>query len=173
MINEWLWTIRNDSRMKDGWKWKIISTYITFWSPRHPSHFSTVVCSWSMKKRINCKLTLDALRQALLRRIPGKELIFHSDQSVQYASAKFRNTLKELKITQSTSGKGNCCDNAVAESFFHTLKNELVYFETYKTRDDAKLSIFDYIEVFYNRKRLHSTLGYLAPLVFEINNKLT
>jgi len=135
--------------------------------------YSRSVVGWSMKKRLNCNLTMDAIRQALLRRRPGKGLIFHSDQGVQYASAEFRGILKELKITQSMSGKGNCYDNAVAESFFHTLKTELVYFEIYKTRDEAKQSIFDYIEVFYNRRRLHSSLGFLAPAEFEIANKTT
>ena len=84
------------------------------------------------------------------------------------ACQAFRDLLKEHKFVQSMSDKGNCYDNAVAESFFHTLKTELVYFESYQTRDEARKSIFEYIEIFYNRQRRHSTLGYLSPVNFEL-----
>jgi transposase InsO family protein len=110
---------------------------------------------------------LHALRQARLRRGPVPGLIFHSDQGVQYACQAFRALLTQHRIVQSMSGKGNCYDNAVAESFFHTLKTELVYFEDYQTREEARSSIFEYIEVFYNRERRHSALNYVSPVNFE------
>jgi putative transposase len=112
-------------------------------------------------------IVLQALRQALLRRGPVPGLIFHSDQGVQYACRAFRELLTQHRIVQSMSGKGNCYDNAVAESFFHTLKTELVYFEDYQTREESRRSIFEYIEVFYNRERRHSALNYMCPLNFE------
>ncbi len=129
--------------------------------------FSRRIVGWAMSNRLGQKLVLNAFQQALWRRRPGKGIIFHSDQGVQYACTAFRNLLKEYKFIQSMSGKGNCYDNAVAESFFHTLKTELVYFETYHTRKEARNSIFEYIEMYYNRIRLHSTLGYCSPVQFE------
>ncbi|MGR3293334.1 MAG: IS3 family transposase [Candidatus Scalindua sp.] len=130
--------------------------------------FSRQVVGWSMSHSLSQELVLKAFRQALWRRSPGAGVIFHSDQGVQYACQAFRDMLKEHKFVQSMSGKGNCYDNAVAESFFHTLKTELVYFESYQTRDEARKSIFEYIEIFYNRQRRHSTLGYLSPVNFEL-----
>ena len=94
-------------------------------------------------------------------------LIFHSDRGVQYACNDFRDLLKEHKAVQSMSGKGNCYDNAVSESFFGTLKTELVYPTRFRTRAEARAAIFDYIEIFYNRQRRHSALGYLSPAEFE------
>jgi len=129
--------------------------------------FSRRIVGWAMSNRLGQELVLNAFQQALWHRRPGKGIIFHSDQGVQYACTAFRNLLKEYKFIQSMSGKGNCYDNAVAESFFHTLKTELVYFETYQTRKEAKNSIFEYIEMYYNRIRLHSTLGYCSPVQFE------
>ena len=107
--------------------------------------------------------TIPALNYALRENQPLEGLIFHSDRGVQYASNDFREILKKHHIIQSMSGKGNCYDNAVAESFFHTLKTELVYHERYKTRNQARNSLFEYIEVFYNRIRKHSALGYKSP----------
>jgi len=129
--------------------------------------FSRRIVGWAMSNRLGQELVLNAFQQALWRRRPGHGIIFHSDQGVQYACTAFRNLLKEYKFIQSMSGKGNCYDNAVVESFFHTLKTELVYFETYLTREDARNSIFEYIETYYNRIRLHSTLGYCPPIQFE------
>jgi len=129
--------------------------------------FSRRIVGWAMSNRLGQELVLNAFQQALWRRRPGKGIIFHSDQGVQYACTAFRNLLKEYKFIQSMSGRGNCYDNAVAESFFHTLKTELVYFETYHTREEARNSIFEYIEMYYNRIRLHSTLGYCSPVQFE------
>ena len=104
---------------------------------------------------------------AIERRSPAPGLIHHSDRGVQYAASAFQASLEQHGIVCSMSGKGNCYDNAVKESFFHTLKTELCAHEHYRTREQARASVFEYIEVFYNRKRLHSTLGYLSPSDFE------
>ncbi|MDZ7357032.1 MAG: integrase core domain-containing protein, partial [candidate division KSB1 bacterium] len=98
-------------------------------------------------------------------------LIFHSDRGVQYACHEFRQQLAVYQMVQSMSGKGNCYANAVAESFFHTLKTELVYFEQYETNEQARHSIFEYLEVFYNRQRLHSALGYQTPAEYTVLKK--
>jgi len=124
--------------------------------------FSRRIVGWAMSHRLGQDLVLNAFQQALWRRRPRHGIIFHSDQGVQYACKAFRNLLKEHKFIQSMSSRGNCYDNAVVESFFHTLKTELVYFETYYTREEARNSIFEYIEIFYNRTRKHSTLCYCS-----------
>ena len=126
--------------------------------------FNRKVVGWSISNRLTAiTTTIPALIDAFRRQRPKGRLIFHSDRGVQYACHKFRNKLAEYKMIQSMSGKGNCYDNAVAESFFHTLKTELIYCEKYETKEQAKQSIFEYIEVFYNRQRLHSALGYYTP----------
>lgn len=126
--------------------------------------YNRQIVGWSMSHRLTANTTtIPALIDAFQRQRPDVGLIFHSDRGVQYACHEFRNKLADYKMIQSMSGKGNCYDNAVAESFFHTLKTELVYFEKYKTKQQAKQSIFEYIEVFYNRERLHSALGYKTP----------
>jgi len=105
---------------------------------------------------------------ATSKRKINHKLIFHSDRGIQYASHKFRNLLSLNKhVYQSMRRKGNCWDNAVAESFFKSLKTELIYHEEYKTIDQAKLEVFEYMEVWYNRKRLHSALGYKTPVEIE------
>ncbi len=129
--------------------------------------FSRKVVGWSMSNNLGCNLALNAFQQALWRNKPGRGLIFHSDRGVQYACNEFSGVLKKYYFIQSMSRKGNCYDNAVAESFFHSLKTELVYFENYQTREEAKNSIFEYIEIYYNRYRLHSTLNYYSPDEFE------
>jgi transposase InsO family protein len=129
--------------------------------------FSRRIVGWAMSHRLGQELVLNAFQQALWRRRPGQGVIFHSDRGSQYACNAFRKLLKKNKFIQSMSGKGNCYDNAVVESFFHTLKTELVYFETYYTREDARNSIFEYIETYYNQTRLHSTLNYCSPVQFE------
>ena len=129
--------------------------------------FSRQIVGWAMSNRLGQELVLDAFKQAIWRRRPQSGVIFHSDQGVQYACQAFRDLLHRYKFIQSMSGKGNCYDNAVAESFFHTLKTELIYFENYITRGDAKNSVFEYIEIFYNRGRIHSTLNYCSPVEFE------
>lgn len=130
--------------------------------------YSRKVVGWSMSNTMTSKLVIDALEHAIIDRKPIAGLIFHSDRGSQYASINFRKSLKNNEIIQSMSGKGNCYDNAVAESFFHTLKTELVYWERYKKRSDAKSSIFTFIEGFYNRRRRHSYLNYLSPFNFEL-----
>lgn len=130
--------------------------------------FNRKVVGWSMSDRLTANTTtIPAFIQAVKQYQPLPGLIFHSDRGVQYACDNFRALLKTFKVIQSMSGKGNCYDNAVAESFFHTLKTELVYHETYRTRSEAKTSLFEYIEVFYNRVRKHSTLGYKSPEQYE------
>jgi putative transposase len=127
--------------------------------------FSRSVVGWSMNERLTDDLTVRALLQALMKRNPHEDLIFHSDRGSQYASKRFKAILSSYCITQSMSGKGNCYDNAYAESFFGTLKTELAH--RYESRSVARQSIFEYIEVFYNRIRRHSALNYVSPLEYE------
>lgn len=129
--------------------------------------FSRKVVGWSMSDRITAELTMSSLKMAILNRRPNAGVIFHSDRGVQYACNAFKALLKQHDFIQSMSKKGDCYDNAVAESFFHTLKTEHVYFEKYTTRAEAKNKIFEYIEVFYNRIRRHSILDYRSPAEFE------
>jgi transposase InsO family protein len=129
--------------------------------------FSRRIIGLAMSDRMQDELVITALQQAFMHRQPGAGLIHHSDRGSQYTSKNFKDLLIKYRIVASMSGTGNCYDNAVIESFFHTLKTEHVYFERYATRDQARCSIFEYIEVFYNRKRRHSTLNYLSPVVFE------
>jgi len=129
--------------------------------------FSRKVIGLSMEERIDTHLIEKALGQALCHRRPPKGLIHHSDRGSQYTSEEFGEIAKKHGIVLSMSGKGNCYDNAVAESFFHTLKTEHVYQNKFNTREEAKRSLFEYIEVFYNRERAHSFLGYAAPSEYE------
>jgi putative transposase len=129
--------------------------------------FSRRIIGLAMSERITTDLVSAALNQALTHRMTTTELIHHSDKGCQYTSTTFQQLLRTYGIVSSMSGTGNCYDNAAMESFFHTLKTELIYFEHYKTREQAKQSIFEYVEVFYNRQRRHSTLGYLPPSTFE------
>ena len=130
--------------------------------------FSRRIVGWSMAEHLESDLAGDALRMALLQRAPrGRELLHHSDRGVQYASEDYQQLLKHKGIEISMSGRGDCYDNAMMESFWATLKSELVHHRSYATREQARQSIFEYIEVFYNRKRLHSSLGYLSPESFE------
>lgn len=122
---------------------------------------------WSMSETMTEKLVSDALTMAIGRVNLRPGAIHHSDRGSQYASDKFQQLLEKNKLTPSMSRKGNCWDNAPTESFFHSLKTELVYFENYQTREEAKNSIFEYIEVFYNRQRLHSSLNYKTPVDYE------
>jgi len=122
---------------------------------------------WSMSHRINKELVLAALRMGIWRCRPEAGLIFHSDRGSQYCSHNFIKMLKTHDMISSMSRKGNCWDNAVAESFFGSLKTERVYLTNYKTREEARRDVVDYIEMFYNPKRRHSYLGYLSPKEFE------
>jgi transposase InsO family protein len=129
--------------------------------------YSRMVVGWSMSNRITGELTLDALNQALGRRRPNPGLLHHSDRGSQYAAGDYRKLLKVHRVTCSMSRKADPWDNAPMESFFATLKTELIYRERFSTREEAKMKIFDYIEVFYNRERRHSSLGYESPANFE------
>lgn len=134
------------------------------------------VIGWSLSENMEANnTTIKALGMAIKNRPITQQLIFHSDRGIQYACSGFRKKLECLGIKQSMSRKGNCWDNAVAESFFKTIKTEMIYQQIYKTRAKASLAIFEYIEVWYNRKRRHSYLGYLSPLEFangSINPKI-
>lgn len=132
--------------------------------------FSRRVVGWATSARIDQELTLTALHMALQWRQPGADLLHHSDRGVQYAATQYRQLLSDWKITVSMSGKGNCYDNAVVESWHRTLKVELVWRTRYQSREDARQSIFRYIALFYNSKRRHSTLGYRSPAEFERNH---
>lgn len=131
--------------------------------------FSRKIVGIAMDDSLNKALVIQALNQALTRRKVTGDLIHHSDKGCQYTSQAFQTLLADADITCSMSGTGNCFNNAVAESFFHTLKTEHVYFECYQTREQAKASIFEYIEIFYNNQRQHSYLNYLSPVEFEKN----
>ena len=128
---------------------------------------SRKIVGWSMAPHMEAELVNDALEMALARRRPKQGLLHHSDRGVQYACDDYQGLLAEHGITCSMSGKGDCWDNAVMESFWATLKTELVYQEPYASREQARASIFEYVEAFYNRKRLHSSLGYVSPEMFE------
>lgn len=129
--------------------------------------FSRKVVGWSLRERMTAELVCEALDAAVQQRRPPPGLIFHSDRGSQYASRTFRRRLWRYRMRQSMSGKGNCFDNAVAESFFATLKKELVRNRAFETRSAAHTDVFEYIEVFYNRRRAHSLLDYETPTSFE------
>jgi putative transposase len=128
--------------------------------------YSRAVVGWSMNKTLDSQLAMNALDMAIRRRGTGPQIL-HSDQGSTYSTAQYREMLAKHAIRQSMSRKGDCWDNAPMESFFHSLKTELVMHCDYKTREEARASLFDYLEVFYNRQRRHSTIKYEAPLVFE------
>jgi putative transposase len=129
--------------------------------------FSRRVVGWAMSERLEKKLALDALSMALAQRQPQGGLLHHSDRGSQYASREYQGLLARHALLSSMSRRGNCWDNAVAESFFATLKVELVYQTRWRTRAQARSEVFEYIEIFYNRQRRHSALGYLCPNDFE------
>jgi len=129
--------------------------------------FSRGVVGLAMDKTIADTLVMQAMMQAILRRNPAKGLILHSDRGSQYAGNDFKAILAQNEFVGSMSKKGDCWDNAVAESFIHTLKVELIHRMKFRTREEAKIRIFEYVEMYYNCKRAHSTLGYLSPLEYE------
>jgi len=129
--------------------------------------FSRKIVGWEMADHLRAELCVNALSMAIERRRPDPGLLHHSDRGVQYACETYRSFLDRYGIEPSMSRTGDCYDNAAMESFFSTLKRELIYHEKYQTRDEARLSIFEYIEVFYNRKRRHSAIGYQSPESFE------
>ena len=128
---------------------------------------SRKIVGWSMADHMRTDLVSDALKMAIMRRRPGDGLLHHSDRGVQYASDDYQHLLASHQMEVSMSGKGDCWDNACMESFWATLKTELVHDADYQSREQARQSIFEYIEVFYNRTRLHSSLGYKSPEAFE------
>jgi putative transposase len=130
--------------------------------------FSRKVIGWSMSHRMTRQLALNAFEMAVSRRDMPSEVILHSDQGSQFASFDWQRALKKYNVIPSMSRRGNCYDNAVVESFFKTLKKECVRKYIFKTREEAKRKIFEYIEMFYNSKRRHSYLNYLSPNNFEI-----
>ena len=134
--------------------------------------YSRAVIGWAMGERLTADLATQALTMALWRRKPAGGLLHHSDRGIQYAAGEYQQLLADHGIVCSMSRKGNCWDNAVVESFFHTLKVELVHHRRYLTRDEARQDIFEWIEVFYNRQRRHSTLGYRSPAEFEMMTKV-
>jgi putative transposase len=132
--------------------------------------YSRKIVGWAMSERIDTALVLKALGMALLHRKPPAALPLHSDRGVQYASGDYRRALDQAGLLASMSRKGNCYDNATMESFWSTLKLELIYRRNFATRAQARSQIFDYIESFYNRQRAHSALGYHSPVDFELQN---
>lgn len=129
--------------------------------------YSRTVVGWSMSERMKASLVTDALTMAIWKRQPGKGLLVHSDRGSQYVSESYQGLLADKGFKCSMSRKGNCWDNAPSESFFHTLKTELIHHEDFLTREAAKQAIFEYIEVFYNRVRLHSSNDYMSPSDYE------
>ena len=129
--------------------------------------YSRAIVGWSMSGRMKGELVSEALKMAVERRRPDHSVLVHSDQGAQYTSGEYQRTLKKHGMISSMSRRGNCWDNAVAESFFHSLKTERTHHEKYRNRTHARLRVFEYIEVFYNRSRRHSSLNYMAPFVYE------
>jgi putative transposase len=129
--------------------------------------FNKGIVGWSMSDSLRSKIAVDALDMAIGKRKPSAGLIHHSDRGVQYACGEYQKILETKGLLCSMSRKGDCWDNAPMESFFATLKKELIHRRRFRTRDEARRAIFEYIEVFYNRHRIHSTLGYMSPAEFE------
>lgn len=132
--------------------------------------YSRRIVGWAVSSQINTALVLAALQMALCHRQPPEGLIFHSDRGVQYASLEYRQALAVARMIASMSRRANCYDNAAMESFWSTLKLELIYRREFADQDQVRQAVFDYIEVFYNRQRLHSALGYRTPAQFECAN---
>ncbi len=142
---------------KEGWLFLVIILEVK----------TRQIISWKVSNNLGKSFVVEATSMAIKIRKPKEPLIFHSDQGVQYASLEMRKLLSTNNITQSMSKRGDCFDNAITETFFHSLKTEWVYQTTYETRKEAEMSLFIYIELFYNRKRLHSSLNYNSPIDYE------
>jgi putative transposase len=149
--------------IKTGQNWLYLAAILDLYSRR--------IVGWAMSERIDSALVLSALGMARLHRNPPAQLLFHSDRGVQYASGDYRQALAQAQFIASMSRKANCYDNATMESFWSSLKLELVYRRDFQTHAQARTAIFHYIEIFYNRKRLHSALNYLSPVDFELLNR--
>jgi putative transposase len=146
--------------LKVGSKWYYLSVFLDL--------FSRIVVGWDLSASLERHSVIRALNKSILRRRPGQGLMVHSDRGVQYASADFRNVLQRQGFVQSMSRKGNCWDNAVAESFFHSIKTQLVHHCRFQNVAEAEQALFNYIEIYYNRKRKHSTNGYKSPAHYEL-----
>jgi putative transposase len=155
--NEWWVTDITYIPTREGWLYLAVVEDL----------FSRMVVGWSMGETMTSRLVVDALEMAVVRRLPGSELVAHSDRGSQYASEHYQRLLDAEGIVCSMSRRGNCWDNAPMESLFASLKKELVHHQDYASRSEARASIFEYLEVFYNRQRRHSTLGYLSPTDYE------
>lgn len=129
--------------------------------------FTRKIVGWAMRDRSTLPLALDALEMAVRRQQPGPGLVHHSDRGCQYAAHEYRRRLKQLGIIASMSRRGQCWDNALMESFFHSLKTEHVYHERFATRQQAATRVFEWIEVSYNRQRIHSAIGFVSPECYE------
>lgn len=145
--------------LKIGSQWYYLSVFIDL--------FSRMVVGWDLSDSLERSSTIKALRKAIMRRQPGPGLMIHSDRGGQYASCEFRELLQKRGFIQSMSRKGNCWDNAVAESFFHTLKNQYLHHTVFRNSTEAGYGLFKYIEVYYNRRRRHSTNGWKSPVQYE------
>ena len=145
--------------VKVGSKWNYLTVFMDL--------YSRIVVGWDLSESLDRHSMIHAFQKALWRRSPPAGLLVHSDRGVQYASADFRNLLKKNQFVQSMSRKGDCWDNAVAESFFHTLKTQCLYHNRFLNKADAEQALFTYIEVYYNRRRRHSTNGYKSPASYE------
>jgi len=132
--------------------------------------YSRRVVGWSMGQRLGAQLAVQAMLMALMARRPPRGLMLHSDRGVQYCAGAFRDLASEWGVVQSMSRKGDCWDNACAETFFASLKKELIGDHIFVSREQGRREIFEYMEVFYNRRRLHSYLGYLTPVEFELSS---
>lgn len=147
--------------MKVGRKWFYLTVFIDL--------FSRIVVGWDLSDSLERRSVIQAFERAVARRRPLRGLMIHSDQGVQYASGEFRKLLAKHGCIQSMSRRGNCWDNAVAESFFHTLKTQMLYHRKLTGKQEAEIALFKYIEAYYNRRRRHSSNGWLSPAEFEIN----
>ncbi len=145
--------------LKVGGSWHYLTVFIDL--------FSRKVVGWDLSESLERYSMIRALHKAIMNRNPGEGLLIHSDRGIQYASRDFRSILEGRKFVQSMSRKGNCWDNAVAESFFHTIKTQLIHHRRFKTVQETEQALFNYIEVYYNRRRKHSTNGQKSPAQYE------
>jgi putative transposase len=145
--------------LKVGQKWNYLTVFIDL--------YSRAIVGWDLSNSLERHSVIHAFQKAINNRKPEKGLVVHSDRGIQYASSDFRKKLKTYKFVQSMSLKGNCWDNAVAESFFHTLKTQLIRHNKFKDQQEAELALFRYIEVYYNRRRRHSSNGWMSPAEYE------
>ena len=146
--------------METGQGWLYLATVMDLYSRK--------IVGWAMADHLRAELTIGALAMAIATQRPGAGLIHHSDRGVQYASAEYRKMMQVAGFKAPMSRKGNCYDIAPMESFFHTIKTELIHHQHYATREEARRDIFAYIAGFYNQKRRHSAIGYLSPIEMEL-----